>query len=219
VAFPAHPARLGNVRADPDLEEQHTMSTGSNQPPGWYYAQGDPPGTQRYWDGAQWVGGPQPIGGPQPGGFTMPSPGGMPGGSMVGGVAGRPLANPGTRIVARLIDTAILIVAAIIVGAIVGFDNQLGLQFLTGVLGIGYELAFTALKGGTPGKMVMGIGVVTTDGTYPPGWGPAAIRWVVTAIPCIGTIVFLVSLVLLFTDPEHRTVGDRAANTRVVKVK
>lgn len=28
------------------------------QPPGWYYAQGDPPGTQRWWDGSQWVGGP-----------------------------------------------------------------------------------------------------------------------------------------------------------------
>jgi uncharacterized membrane protein YhaH (DUF805 family) len=32
-------------------------------PPGWYYAQGDPPGTQRYWDGAKWVG--QPVTQPQ----------------------------------------------------------------------------------------------------------------------------------------------------------
>jgi len=24
--------------------------------PGWYYAQGDPPGTQRFWDGVRWVG-------------------------------------------------------------------------------------------------------------------------------------------------------------------
>ena len=31
-------------------------------PPGWYNAQGDPPNTQRYWDGTQWVGGPQLIG-------------------------------------------------------------------------------------------------------------------------------------------------------------
>ena len=28
-------------------------------PPGWYYAEGDPPGTQRYWDGTSWLGGPQ----------------------------------------------------------------------------------------------------------------------------------------------------------------
>jgi uncharacterized RDD family membrane protein YckC len=197
------------------------MSTGSGQPPGWYYAQGDPPGTQRYWDGSQWVGGPQPIGGSEPGGFSMPSPGGMgmAGGATLGGVGGRPLADPGTRIVARLIDFVILIIASAILGGIVGFDNQIGLQFLTLVLGVGYELAFTALKGGTPGKMIMGLGVVTTSNTYPPGWGPAAIRWVVTAIPCVGLVVFIVSLIFLFTDPEHRTVGDRVANTRVVKTK
>ena len=30
-----------------------------SQPPGWYHAEGDPPGTQRYWDGSAWQGGPQ----------------------------------------------------------------------------------------------------------------------------------------------------------------
>ena len=30
-------------------------------PPGWYYAEGDPPGTQRYWDGLTWQGDPQPV--------------------------------------------------------------------------------------------------------------------------------------------------------------
>lgn len=30
----------------------YDMGTGG-QPAGWYYAEGDPPGTQRYWDGAQ----------------------------------------------------------------------------------------------------------------------------------------------------------------------
>ena len=29
--------------------------------PGWYYAQGDPPGTQRYWDGELWQGQPVPA--------------------------------------------------------------------------------------------------------------------------------------------------------------
>lgn len=37
-------------------------------PPGWYYADGDQPGTQRYWDGTQWQGGPQfAAGAPRPG--------------------------------------------------------------------------------------------------------------------------------------------------------
>ncbi len=29
--------------------------------PGWYHAEGDPPNTQRYWDGNSWQGDPQPI--------------------------------------------------------------------------------------------------------------------------------------------------------------
>lgn len=190
------------------------MSTGGNQPAGWYHAQGDPPNTHRYWDGAQWVGGPQAIGGPGPGA----APGGFPmGAATVAG--GRPLADPGTRIVARLIDMAIGFVAALLIAAVVGFRTQIGLQVFLGLAGVVYELAFTALKGGTPGKLIMGIGVQTTDGTFPPGWGPAVIRWVVTAIPCIGAIVWIISLVFLFTDDQHRTVGDKAANTLVVKTK
>ncbi len=34
--------------------------------PGWYHAQGDPPGTERYWDGAAWTEGPRPVGGSMP---------------------------------------------------------------------------------------------------------------------------------------------------------
>lgn len=29
--------------------------------PGWYHAQGDPPGTERYWDGTAWTEGPRPV--------------------------------------------------------------------------------------------------------------------------------------------------------------
>lgn len=29
--------------------------------PGWYHGEGDPPGTQRWWDGAQWVGEPVAV--------------------------------------------------------------------------------------------------------------------------------------------------------------
>ncbi len=34
---------------------------GGYRPAGWYHAQGDPAGTQRYWDGAAWQGEPQPV--------------------------------------------------------------------------------------------------------------------------------------------------------------
>jgi hypothetical protein len=38
-------------------------------PAGWYYADGDPPGTHRYWDGSIWQGGPQAVATP---GFAPP---------------------------------------------------------------------------------------------------------------------------------------------------
>jgi uncharacterized RDD family membrane protein YckC len=37
------------------------MTFPTQQPAGWYHAQGDPPGTQRWWDGSQWVGGPVAV--------------------------------------------------------------------------------------------------------------------------------------------------------------
>ena len=40
--------------------------------PGWYYAEGDPPGSQRYWDGELWQGGPVfPPNNPQTGGYLQ----------------------------------------------------------------------------------------------------------------------------------------------------
>ncbi len=36
------------------------MSTGG-APPGWYHAEGDPPGTERYWNGTEWTEGPRPV--------------------------------------------------------------------------------------------------------------------------------------------------------------
>lgn len=35
------------------------MTNTGGTPAGWYHAPGDPEGTQRYWDGAQWIGEPQ----------------------------------------------------------------------------------------------------------------------------------------------------------------
>ncbi len=38
----------------------------STLPPGWFHAAGDPPNTQRYWNGTSWDGAPRPV--------TMPPP-------------------------------------------------------------------------------------------------------------------------------------------------
>ena len=200
------------------------MSTGSNQPPGWYHAQGDPPDTHRWWDGAQWVGGPQPLSAPAPGGAPSWSP---PGSAVPGG---RPLAGPWERIGARLIDWIIVGIVAAIVSAILGLDGgalSLGRALVQTVLGAVYVITMIGLRGATVGKMALGIAVVRQfDGVTPPGIDVSVRRWIVEIVglftfvgALVSLVIFIVSLVYLFTDPMRRTVHDRIGRTFVVKMK
>ncbi len=47
-------------RLDNNGNLQGHGNAGAHPGAGWYYAQGDPIGTTRYWDGTQWTGGPVP---------------------------------------------------------------------------------------------------------------------------------------------------------------
>ena len=51
------------------------MSDTGSAGAGWFHAQGDPPGTQRYWNGQEWVGEPQPVPTPSPAAPPPPGPG------------------------------------------------------------------------------------------------------------------------------------------------
>ena len=61
------------------------MTDTGGTPAGWYYAPGDPEGTHRYWDGAQWIGEPQPV--PQ---AATPPPASPPPGNMAPPIAQQP---------------------------------------------------------------------------------------------------------------------------------
>jgi len=224
--------------------------------PGWHYAQGDPPGTQRYWDGDRWIGDPVPIPGQGPAGGYGGAPGGYQGGGYQG--AGYPgqsrhanLASPGARMGGRLIDfiiigiLSIILVFPLITNAIDEIDrlgpnptdrqvervitdlveDNIGRLLAVGAVAVFWDFLWVALAGGTPGKLMLGMRVARADnGAHPPGFGKAALRAlnrVAGFIPFLGGLAVLIaaiaSLIMLFTDDEHRTVMDRIAGTVVIK--
>lgn len=142
-------------------------------PPGWYYAQGDPPGTTRYWDGGQWTGEPQAS-----------VPGAMGAGAMSSDPTQR-LTEAMPRIGGRVIDGIIWGIVGFVIGLPVaaqsfgealdaaeqGRDPVIDINPLliigTGILNIiaitAYEV-FMNSRGGTLGKKAISSIVVTEDG-------------------------------------------------------
>ncbi len=169
------------------------MSETPSTPPGWYPAPGDTAGTHRYWDGVAWQGEPQPIQGAVPGGAADANSGMTP--------HGQRLATAGQRIGARLIDVVIQIgIGVVVIAAIIGSgvgEFSIGALFVSVVFGFLYEATMVALKGGSLGKLILGLAVVREEtGETPPGWEPAIMRWLPSLIGLVPIIGLLISLVV-----------------------
>jgi uncharacterized RDD family membrane protein YckC len=189
---------------------------------------------------------PQP---PPPGGWGTPgsgpwgtAPGAQPAAVAYrygGGLPGPDLASPGARIGARIIDSVIqmaLVVPVVILWIAsasttspesdVGVFIGLGGSILVTVLGLAlwalYEIAFTAVKGATPGKMALRIRVVRVADGQVPGWGTASLRWLPNLGQLLCSLIPLAlavwALVNLFANPLRQTPFDLAAKTVVVNV-
>jgi uncharacterized RDD family membrane protein YckC len=197
-----------------------TYSEGQ-QPPGWYYAHGDPPATQRYWDGTSWVGAPQPVPGSEVAASTLKS--------------ALPLPRIGARIIDWLLWAVVLTVVSVALDGLGAGGSVTGpaVRALTTALVLVYETVMVMQAGATLGKMTIGLKVV--DRTGGNITSAAAIRrslllavvglvWIAggwtlwmeaLAWPVIIAAV-AAGFVMLFTGRERQTPWDRVADTVVV---
>lgn len=193
---------------DPVTEPQDPFAAPGdpNQPPPGYGTPPPPPG----------YGTPPPppaYGAPPPAYGAPPPYGQQPygqqpyGAPMAGGVQ---YASWGVRVVAALIDGAILLGVSLIVGAV---SRQLGQLAQLGV-----EVYFAYLvgtKGQSPGKQVMKIKIVRdADGQYL-GFGTAVLRWIAHILDALSLFIgFLWPL----WDPKRQTFADKIVGSVPIRV-
>lgn len=193
------------------------MTEGSTaQPAGWYYAQGDAPGTQRYWDGAQWQGLPMPV-------ATSAQPGAVAHGAHASLVPAG--ADHGPRIVAAIIDgaigTAVFVVymvlvvvsaalgdAAIVVTLLVGLVAVTAVSFYLGVY-------MPGATGQTFGKRSQGIKMINVETNQPPGVLVMFLRQILSGLI---SSFFWIDTIWILVDDDRRRLADKAMNTHVVPV-
>jgi uncharacterized RDD family membrane protein YckC len=150
---------------------------------------------------------------------------------------GKKLAQPWMRILARFLDAIIVSVIGTAIGAAIilsgddsagfaGFGGDIdagdrfALSLFSLAIGFVYEAVLTKVKGGTPMKLAFGMQVVRVDGS-PVGWSESIIRWgflgLISVIPILGgiaaLIIWIISIVFLFTDRLRQTVSDKVAKT------
>ncbi|MFJ4706394.1 RDD family protein [Streptomyces anulatus] len=168
------------------------------------------------------------------GGFGAPDPlAGMP-----------PLAEPGKRILARLIDFLIISIPLYLIslpwgGAVDvngdgddGFGDAVasgysGHQLLWSIIGlvvyVGYDTYFTHKDGRTLGKRLLKLRVAMLNDGRVPDTGAALMRAVVLWAPallCCPCLWWLINIVLMFTDKPYRQgLQDKAAKTVVVAAR
>jgi uncharacterized RDD family membrane protein YckC len=221
------------------MQGQDRMSDGPMSA-GWYYAQGDPPDTVRYWDGAQWLGEPEPSG-------EWTAPAALDPNTLIAG----PSARIGGRIIDGLIWLGFFVAALFPVvnnlfqggenlevsasGELSLLPDDFALQLLiSNLIGtaliVMYETLMNGLFSGTFGKKLAGTEVVDTNGETI-GVGRALLRMVPLIVLQLAALaanllaglrievfwlVALIGLIMLFVDRRRQTPWDKVAGTIVI---
>jgi uncharacterized RDD family membrane protein YckC len=128
------------------------------------------------------------------------------------------------RFVALLVDSSLIAVAGVGVSmASLVLPGSAAIKipviygFVTG-LSLAYLLVFWAIRGATPGKMVMGLAVVAADTKIGSGigWGPAILR----ALGYVASsVIFGIGFLLVAFTSQKQGLHDLIAGTRVLRLR
>ncbi len=215
------------------------MSDASPTPnPGWYHAQGDPPGTVRYWDGNLWQS--EPV--PAPAAYPPPPPG-SPGHTTF--APGMAPADAGSRIGGRILDGILLFIVGLPISAFIyGTINIFEIEeiprtrvIIAAVVSFAITAAYEGFMltrfGATLGKMAVKTKVVMADTGALVQAKDALVRVAVyggfgflaaltattvwsTVFQGASSILSIAGLVMLFTQARRQTPWDLVAKTIVV---
>src|SRR5258708_3544495 len=119
----------------------------------------------------------------------------------------------GPRFLAILIDSIIIVAIAGVLGVIFR-DAPAIYGGFTGILALAYFIILEATQGATVGKMAVGLRVVKIDGS-PISWSESVIRNLLRIID--GIFFYLVGAIFVWTSPRKQRLGDRPANTVVIR--
>jgi uncharacterized RDD family membrane protein YckC len=128
-----------------------------------------------------------------------------------------------SRFLGYLIDSIFLGLFACVVGLIIGIlANLENLEILNVISTVAaltapfYYVAFWAMAGATPGKIMLGMRIVGPDGGIDGiGWGRAILRLIGSFV---SSLFFYLGYVWIAIDRENRGWHDRIAGTHVVQI-
>jgi uncharacterized RDD family membrane protein YckC len=130
-------------------------------------------------------------------------------------------AGVGIRFLALLIDGIIIGVVSAIINGVAAATQNSAITTLAGVviavLALLYFIWMEATQGATLGKMALGLRVVKSDGSSPIGWPASIIRNLLRIID--GLFVYLVGAIIIWTSPLKQRLGDKVAQTLVVRTR
>lgn len=127
------------------------------------------------------------------------------------------------RLIGYIIDTIFLTLVGLIAGMSVGIIGDLDNLMMLAVANLTvsvitpvYFIVFWAMQGATPGKVFLGMRIVTNDGSVDGiGWGRALLRYVGYII---SSAVFCLGFIWIIIDDDNQAWHDKIARTYVVNV-